>query len=112
METQKQLQGLVLARKLLNDLHVELCALGYTELFVDQYNPDVVAITRHNPVTRESVLLISHTCFGTFKWVPDHAEHKGIPVEDDITEILFEIKTVEDHQISKEASDGKLLLYK
>ncbi|CAD5217959.1 unnamed protein product [Bursaphelenchus xylophilus] len=110
IQANPSLKGLIEARKKLNELHVELCALGYSEVFVDQYNVDVVAITRHNPVTRESVLLIAHCCFGPFKWIPDGADHKGIPVADDITEILFELKTVEDGGKTKEAPDAEKVL--
>lgn len=55
-------------------------------------NEDIVAITRHNPSTHESVLLIAHTCFSTFKWTPNC---RPIQIADDIVAILFELKTVE-----------------
>uniref|UniRef100_A0A914BV47 Glycogen debranching enzyme n=1 Tax=Acrobeloides nanus TaxID=290746 RepID=A0A914BV47_9BILA len=85
-------QGMIRARKLFNDLHANLSLTGYSEIFVDQINEDVVAVTRHNPLTHESVLVISHTCFKTFKW---HANCKNIEIADEITDIVFEVKTIE-----------------
>lgn len=124
MEGRLALKGMIAARKLLNDLHVDLCARGFSEVFVDQYNEDLVAITRHNPNTRESVLLMAHCAFSQFKWRPDLADHKGIPVEgeqvdnffsppppvDDITEILFELKTVEVAEEPVKAEDDASVL--
>lgn len=95
IQSNPNLKGLIEARRLFNNLHVDLCAKGFSEIFVDQYNEDVVAVTRHNPITHESVLVISHCAFGAFKWQPIGFEHKGIPVADDLVEILFEVKTVE-----------------
>jgi len=92
MENDPKLIGMVRARRLFNDLHTDLAANGYSEIFVDQVNEDIVAITRHNPLTHESVLLISHCCFSKFKWTPDC---RSVDVADDIAEILFEVKTVE-----------------
>ncbi|KAI6226176.1 Glycogen debrancher [Aphelenchoides fujianensis] len=66
MAKDKRVQGMIKARALFNHLHVDLVARGYTEIFVDQYNADVVAITRHNPNTHESVLIVSHCAFGAF----------------------------------------------
>ncbi|KAI6179311.1 Glycogen debrancher [Aphelenchoides besseyi] len=91
----KQYEGMIRARAHFNKLHIDLCDQGFTEIFVDQYNVDIVAITRHNPTTHESVLIISHCAFGPFKWQPDGCDHKGIPVADNISKILFEVKTVE-----------------
>jgi glycogen debranching enzyme len=69
-----------------------LWADGFTEIFVDQVNADIVAVTRHNPTTHESVLLIAHTCFSEFKWTP---KCRPIPIDDQISSIIFELKTVE-----------------
>ena len=65
----------------------------YFQIFVDQINGDITAITRHNPTTNESVLLIANTCFSTFEWTP--SQEKGIFIDGKIDKILFELKTVE-----------------
>lgn len=66
----------------------------FWKIFVDQVNEDIVAVTRHNPSTHESVLLIANTCFSisTFKWTPNC---RPIQIADEIIAILFELKTVE-----------------
>lgn len=44
-------------------MHGELAEKGYNQLFVDQMHPDIVAVTRHNPSTHETVILVAHTAF-------------------------------------------------
>lgn len=44
--------ALLAGKRALNDLHAELARLDYCEVFVDQLDADVVAVTRHSPATR------------------------------------------------------------
>uniref|UniRef100_A0A915CSE8 Glycogen debranching enzyme n=1 Tax=Ditylenchus dipsaci TaxID=166011 RepID=A0A915CSE8_9BILA len=60
------LMGLIKARRLFNVLHADLAENGFSEIFVDQVNEDI--------------------------WTP---QCKDIHIADDITGILFEVKTVE-----------------
>jgi glycogen debranching enzyme len=72
-----------------------LSAGGFSEIFVDQVDENIVAITRHNPKSHESILLIANTCFdqSKFKWSP---QCRPLFIADEIAEILFELKTVEE----------------
>ncbi|KNC81810.1 hypothetical protein SARC_05895, partial [Sphaeroforma arctica JP610] len=55
--------GLMEARRAINKLHVEMGQDNFCEIYVDQVTPEVLVITRHNPETRESVLLIANSGF-------------------------------------------------
>lgn len=45
--------GLQAARAALNQLHLQLARDGYSEVYVDQMDADVIAVTRHEPRSRK-----------------------------------------------------------
>lgn len=68
--------GLLAVRLHLNRLHADLARQGYSEVFVDQMSEDVVAVTRHEPLSRKvcprqtrycTFCLISLNSIGVFK---------------------------------------------
>ncbi|ESO09331.1 hypothetical protein HELRODRAFT_109597 [Helobdella robusta] len=55
--------GIVRAKKFFNELHINLDRSGFKEVYVDMITDEVMSITRHNPVSHQSVILYAHTCF-------------------------------------------------
>lgn len=54
-------------------MHLELGTAGYSQVYVDQMTTDVVAVTRHCPVTHQSIVLVAHTAFNH----PDEGAQQG-----------------------------------
>lgn len=55
--------GILAAKRALNELHLQLAQGGYDEVYVDQMDADVVAVTRHEPRSRRSVIAVAFTAF-------------------------------------------------
>lgn len=78
--------GIIAGKKILNELHGFMGLQGFNQVFVDQMNPDIVGITRQNPITHESFILVAHTAFG----YPD--PHAGLT---NVRPLIFEGKLEE-----------------
>jgi len=83
--------GLIAAKKAINKLHHELGRAGFDQIFVDQMSDNVVAVTRHNPTSHQSIVLVAHTAFSH----PNKMDGSGNPpiiVPGIVEEIIFEAK--------------------
>ena len=87
-------RGMREARRALNELHCRLGKSGFTEIYVDQMNFDVVAITRHNPSTHESVVAVSHTMFNKGADPDKPVQVKQVCVEGELEEVVLEARIV------------------
>ncbi|KAM6918647.1 glycogen debranching enzyme [Xenentodon cancila] len=87
--------GVIAGKLALNKLHQELAAQGFIQVYVDQVDADIVAVTRHCPSTHQSVVTVSRTAF----WNPKthHYDTNAPPmfIPGQIEEIVLEARTVE-----------------
>ncbi|KAG8039804.1 hypothetical protein G9C98_000533 [Cotesia typhae] len=88
--------GMIAAKKAFNDLHYELGNEGFSQVFVDQMDPDIVAVTRHSPKTHETVVLVAFSAFHhPDSNATDLRRHvRPLRVEGIVKEIIFEARLV------------------
>ena len=85
--------GIMPLRRMLNGQLKRELDQGFDEIFVDQNNDDVIAITRHNPRDGRSIVLVARTAFSK---EPGPCFIKPIPVQGKIARILFEAQAFGD----------------
>ncbi|KAM8838506.1 glycogen debranching enzyme isoform 2-T4 [Synchiropus picturatus] len=87
--------GIIAGKLALNKLHQELAAQGFIQVYVDQVDSDIVAVTRHCPSTHQSVVSVCRTAF----WNPKtHQYNNSVPpmfIPGKIEEVVLEARTVE-----------------
>ncbi|XP_055679144.1 glycogen debranching enzyme [Lutzomyia longipalpis] len=82
--------GIISGKKAINLLHGELAEKGFSEVFVDQMDYNVVAVTRSCPNTRESVILVAHTCFSYPDPYSGPTNVRSLRFEGHLEEIILE----------------------
>ncbi|KAK5606319.1 hypothetical protein CRENBAI_023544 [Crenichthys baileyi] len=87
--------GIIAGKLALNKLHQELAAQGFIQVYVDQVDADIVAITRHCPSTHQSVVTVSRTAFKNPKTYQYDNNVPPMFIPGKIEEIVLEARTVE-----------------
>ncbi|XP_065332419.1 glycogen debranching enzyme isoform X2 [Cloeon dipterum] len=82
--------GIIAAKRALNKLHFELGISGFNQVFVDQVDSDVVAVTRHCPATHQSVVLVACTAFKQPEPFYKRTHTRPLRVEGTVDEVIFE----------------------
>lgn len=87
--------GIIAARCAINRLHQELGAKGFIQVYVDQVDEDIVAVTRHSPSTHQSVVAVSRTAFRNPKTSFYSKEVPQMCIPGKIEEVVLEARTIE-----------------
>ncbi|KAM4895919.1 glycogen debranching enzyme isoform 2-T3 [Sylvia borin] len=87
--------GILAGRLAINRLHQELGAKGFNQVYVDQVDEDIVAVTRHCPNTHQSVVAVCRTAFRNPKTCFYSKEVPEMCIPGKIDEVVLEARTIE-----------------
>ncbi|CAK6439145.1 unnamed protein product [Pipistrellus nathusii] len=87
--------GILAARRAINALHQELGAGGFLQVYVDQVDEDIVAVTRHSPSSHQSVVAVCRTAFRNPKTSFYSKEVPQMCIPGKIEEVVLEARTIE-----------------
>lgn len=86
--------GIMAGKMALNKLHQELAAEGFTQVYVEQLDEDVVTVTRHCPSSHQSVLAVLRRAV---KNPEGHHHTDNVPplfIPGQIEEVVLEARTI------------------
>ncbi|XP_067846093.1 glycogen debranching enzyme [Heptranchias perlo] len=90
-----QQSGIIAGKHAINRLHRELGANFFNQVYVDQVDEDIVAVTRHCPRTHRSVVAVSRTAFRDPATSFYKSDLPSMCIPGKIEEIVMEAKTVQ-----------------
>jgi len=99
--------GMIKVRGELTKLHQRLAREGFSEVFVDQMSRDIVAITRHNPRNRRSIVMVAHTRFFPGNEVPK--QDLMLQLEGRLVEIVLQASMVSCGTLEEHIKDEKII---
>ncbi|XP_063063067.1 glycogen debranching enzyme isoform X1 [Engraulis encrasicolus] len=98
--------GIMAGKLALNKLHKDLAAKGFNQVYVDQVDVDIVAVTRHCPSTHQSVVTVSRTAFKDPKTHHYSSEVPSMCIPGKIEEVVFEARTLQ-RTVDPYSKDGQ-----
>ena len=81
--------GLIKVKSILNKLHQQMAIKGFSQIYVDQFDNDSTTVTRHNPQSHESFILIARTAF-SHPHSAYHTLNKPLKIPSKLAQILLE----------------------
>ncbi|XP_072918859.1 glycogen debranching enzyme [Hemitrygon akajei] len=87
--------GIIAGKQAINFLHRLLGAQSFNQVYVDQVDEDIVAVTRHCPNTHHSVVAVSRTAFRDPTKSYYKSELPSMCIPGKIEEIVLEAMTVQ-----------------
>lgn len=82
--------GIIAAKRAINVLHGTLVQEGLNQVYVDQMDVNIVAVTRHSPDNHQTVILVAHTSFQNPEPNAGPSSVRPLVFEGDLDEIIFE----------------------
>ncbi|XP_028825422.1 glycogen debranching enzyme-like isoform X1 [Denticeps clupeoides] len=92
--------GIIAGKLALNRLHQEMATKGFTQVYVDQADEDIVTITRHNPHTHQSVVAVCRTAFKNPETHHFREEVPAVFIPGQVEEVMLEARTVQRNTVS------------
>ncbi|KJE96034.1 glycogen debranching enzyme [Capsaspora owczarzaki ATCC 30864] len=88
--------GITRAKAILNSLHRSMIPNMFNQTFVDRLTDNVVAITRHCPITHESIVMVAHSAYHSTP-SQDRSCNASLLLTGTCSSIIFEAMLLEDH---------------
>ncbi len=99
--------GIIKAKSIINKLHFDMGEQKFGQIYVDQFDADTTVITRHNPKTHESFILIARTAFSQpNEWTSQNL-HKPLTIPSRVADVLMEANLQRSANIQAEFQQNK-----